>query len=486
MLHNKSTTIVSEIKDFFTSSEKAVNTILNILSSLTLSEKQTGLESKGNNLVKDINKLLLLILFPFFGVKDSWQYERSTLYPVLQHGKDIFYRLLNNSNIDWRKISYKITLQIIGKAQKDNFAKAEEGSDSGRYTCLIVDDTDLPKTGKRMEMIGRVFSHVAGKSILGFKGLFMGYHDGKSFYALDFSLHGEKGKNKKKPYGLTNKQLKARYTKKRASKSQGFKRKEEYSMSKIDRMIDMIKAAIAKGIRFDYLLVDSWFTCFALVKFIKTRRIATHLVGMAKMGKTKYLFNGKKLTAREIIDRLRKSRKVKHSKGLSCYYSEALVDFNGIEVKLFFSKTTKRGKWYVLLTTDTTLKFEQAYKVYSTRWSIEVFFKEAKQHLGLGKNQAQDFDSQIASTTLTMIQYNLLSLAKRFTGYESLGELFRNTKAETLELTVAEKIWKLIVEVLSEIARFLEIDIEPLMQKLITDNERFIKLLNYSTLLQAG
>ncbi len=85
-----------------------------------------------------------------------------------------------------------------------------------------------------------------------------------------------------------------------------------------------------------------------------------------------------------------------------------------------------------------------------------------------------------------MIQYNLLSLAKRFSGYESLGELFRNTKAETLELTVAEKIWKLIVEVLSEIARFLEIDTETLMQKLIADNERFIKLLNYNTLLQAG
>jgi hypothetical protein len=29
---------------------------------------------------------------------------------------------------------------------------------------------------------------------LGFKGLFLGFHDGKSFLGLDFSLHGEKGK----------------------------------------------------------------------------------------------------------------------------------------------------------------------------------------------------------------------------------------------------------------------------------------------------
>jgi hypothetical protein len=40
MLQNKYTTIVSEVKDFFTSSEKVINTILGILSSLTLSEKQ--------------------------------------------------------------------------------------------------------------------------------------------------------------------------------------------------------------------------------------------------------------------------------------------------------------------------------------------------------------------------------------------------------------------------------------------------------------
>jgi hypothetical protein len=53
-----------------------------------------------------------------------------------------------------------------------------------------------------MELIGKIFSHVTHTSNFGFKGLFMGYHDGKSFFSLDFSLHGEKGKNQNKPYGL--------------------------------------------------------------------------------------------------------------------------------------------------------------------------------------------------------------------------------------------------------------------------------------------
>ena len=248
MLPNKSTTIISEVKDFFTSSEKAINTILNILSSLTLSEKQTGLESKSNNKVKNVNKLLLLLLFPFFGIKDAWHYEDSALYPVLSRGKDIFYRLLNDSSVNWRKISYKFSRQIIDKAQ---VKKGDEGQDTQPTRCLIVDDSDLPKTGRKIEMIGRIYSHVTGRSILGFKGLFMGYHDGKSFFALDFSLHGEKGKNKKKPFGPTKKQLKERYSKKRPKDTEAYKRKEEYFTSKIERMIEMIRTAINKGIRFD-------------------------------------------------------------------------------------------------------------------------------------------------------------------------------------------------------------------------------------------
>ena len=75
MLQNKSTTIISEVKDFFTSSEKAISTILTILSSLTLSEKHLGVESNCNNKHKTINKILLVVLFPFFEVKDAWHLD---------------------------------------------------------------------------------------------------------------------------------------------------------------------------------------------------------------------------------------------------------------------------------------------------------------------------------------------------------------------------------------------------------------------------
>ena len=139
-----------------------------------------------------------------------------------------------------------------------------------------------------------------------------------------------------------------------------------------------------------------------------------------------------------------------------------------------------------MLSTDLELTFEQAYKIYSTRWSIEVFFKESKQHLGLGKCQSQDFDAQIGAITLSMLQYNMLSVAKRFSDYETLGELFRSANAEIIELTIAERIWLIIIEIIAQLADLLDIDTEVLMEKIITDNQKFEKLLNYKCLMQAG
>ena len=47
-----------------------------------------------------------------------------------------------------------------------------------------------------------------------------------------------------------------------------------------------IAAAMERGVRFDYLLVDSWFTNTKRVRFISSRHIKCHLLGMIKLGKS--------------------------------------------------------------------------------------------------------------------------------------------------------------------------------------------------------
>lgn len=82
----------------------------------------------------------------------------------------------------------------------------------------------------------------------------------------------------------------------------------------------------------------------------------------------------------------------------------------------------------------------KGFKALKLRWSIEVFFKEAKQLLNLGGCQSNDFDAHIANTTISMIAYILLSFRYRYEHYESMGELFRVMNAECLHQTLDKSL----------------------------------------------
>ena len=480
MLQRKVTTNISELNNFFTSSEKVCDTVLRIIRSLKLNSKHFQLTGNNRTTYAPSEVLMVLLIFPLLQLSNVRAYSQSILVKLFKGGKDVFYRLKNNDRVNWRSISYHVTMKLIKKSEAHSI-----GNPTG-CKCLIADDTDMPKTGWSIELIGRIWSHVSNSSMLGFKGLFLGYHDGKSFYGLDFSLHGEKGKNEKKPYGLSLKQTKDRFTKKRSKESAASTRKAEYFTKKTENLLMMIRTAISKGLCFDYLLVDSWFVSDALVTFVIGCKKKYHLLGMAKMGKTRYNFNEKAMTAKELVEKQKRNKKVKRSRKLNVWYSFVDVDFKGNLVRLFFCKTTHRGNWNVLLTTNSKLDFEEAYRLYSIRWSIEVFFKEGKNHLGLGKSQSLDFDAQIADTTISMLQYNILSLAKKFLDYESMGELFRQAGNETLELTIVEKIWGYLIELLSIISELFEIDMEEIMDKIASDNHAITKILKMKAALNAA
>ena len=104
----------------------------------------------------------------------------------------------------------------------------------------------------------------------------------------------------------------------------------------------------------------------------------------------------------------------------------------------------------------------------------------------LGKSQSLDFDAQIADTTISMIQYNILSLAKRLLVYQSLGELFKQAGVETLELTIVEKIWGYLLELLKLIADIFDIDMEQILDKIADDNQSITKIIKMNAALNAA
>ena len=465
MLQDKYINNLHEMKGFFTRGEKASDTILDfyrnfINASLT---KEINSTKKRGYQGKDI--LLELMLLPFFMVSSIRVLILSGINKITDAEKDVYYRFKNRSDIDWRKLQRNIAKRFI------KLSKNQDESLIDSVKCLIADDTLLNKSGRKIEFIGKVYDHaVQHGMVLGFKMLLLGLWDGKSFIPLDFSIHSEKGKNKKRPYGLSKKELSARYHKKRDSGNAGAKRVRELTTNKIVNLIKMIKRAVKNGFEANYLLVDKWFVSEDFIKEIrKIKKGALHVVALCKMDKRKYVYNGKEYSAKQLL-KLRKSFS-KRSRKINAHYVEIDVIYKGMKLKLFFSRFSKRGKWQLLITTDLQLTYNKAIEIYNIRWIIEVYFKESKQYLNLSHSNSNDFDGQIADATISMIQYIILSLNKRFLSYETTGELFRESQKQLIELTIANRMWKLFIAIQQRILELFEIDIETLYEKIINDKK---------------
>lgn len=465
---HKVTEFLSEIGSFFKKDDahNAMYSIMDVIKWLRMTETSLfGMKSKCNNVYPFLQVFQALLLYPCFMIRNPYHFSESSLGSLLGCKKDVFYRFMSDSRIDWRKLVYHLTLQLWRKI------RVRTGN-SESTTCLIVDDTDFPKTGRRIENIGRVHSHVQNRSILGFKALFLAITDGTSQMILDFVLLGEKGKRGN--FGMSDKELKQRFTKERDCRNALQERIGEYTAKKTDLMIEMISRAIKKGVRFRYVLADSWFACKDIIRFIRSRHIKCDYLGMIKVGengKTKYSFEGKNYTAPALIKLLTGRGQRKYSRKLRSHYIVADVMFADTQVRLFFVRRGKNGAWNGLMTTDVRLGFFEAYRTYSQRWALEVVFKEAKGLLGLGKCQANNFASQIAATSMTALQYNILSLVKRFAAYETMGKLFANVCKESLELSVTERIWGALQELVIAIAELFGLTDEDIYDAMINRTE---------------
>ncbi len=389
------------------------------------------------------------------------------LSPKTSGKKDVYYRALGNQKLNWRNILYLFVKNYL--SLDPNFPRPKDD-----VKCLIFDDTSIAKTGKKIEGISKTFDHVSHAYILGFKLLVAGYWNGSIFIPVDFSFHRESKKRKVGKYGLTSKESRNQKKHKRDNLLPAAKRFLELNMKKSDMVIQMFKRVNQRRIHVDYILIDSWFTTMELIsKFLSINK-NVHIIGMYKYN-SKVEMDNKEFTIkqlRSIKTKLKRSRKHKF------YYHDFIGKIDGVDVKIFITKRGRNGAWHTILSTNTSLGFVRMIEIYHTRWTIEVFFKEAKQLPGLEKNQSTNFDVQIAQTTITMIQYLLISLKFGQQAYETLNGLFKDMKQEYIEHKLNERILMAIVEILAVLDFLIsDFDLDDTISKLIdyADDPQFIK-----------
>jgi predicted nucleic acid-binding Zn finger protein len=468
MLLSKDINKICELKNGFTQMWLEPEFILSSLKSFSFSDLCKCIDPVKMRGYSFQAIFTILISLPFIGAASVNSMVNGVIKHNVEAGKDTFYRIKNNSGICWRMILWLF-------ATKFKKLTESEEEETKAIKCMIFDDTVIAKTGRCIEKISRVWDHVSNSYMLAFKMLLMGYWDGVSFIPLDFSYHREKGKNKEKLFGLKKKELEKQHKKKREAGSFNYERAAEADMSKIDCAIKMFLRAISQGFKIDYVLVDSWFTCSAFIDaVVSVKKQVVHFIGMYKIPKTKFRYSEEMYTHSQIRNMLGKAKRCRK---LGFYYKEATVFYGDKKLKLFFSKQGKNGKWKVFICTDTSLSFIKMIEIYQIRWSIEVFFRETKQLLRLGRCQSNDFDAQIADATITMVQYILLTCRFRYENYESKTGMFLQIKEETTLQRLNQRLWGLFLEVVRVISEIFEdIDHMQLFEKIIQNEETYTKI----------
>jgi len=468
MLQDKDIAKIQEIKTLFTDSwiqpeffSKQIGLFdFTKASKIFMAIKRSGVP------VWDIIKLLLIL--PFSNVKSIHSMYNTKMAPEVKGQKDTYYRLLGNQKINWRNILLLFAKRYL--RLDDRFSKPVDDT-----KCLIFDDTEIVKTGKAIEGVSKIHSHVTRTFVFGFKLLVAGYWNGSVFVPVDFSFHRENKDNTKKKYGLSKKEYKNQKKTKREKNLPVLRRFKELNSKKNDIIIQMFKRINQRKIVVDYILIDSWFTTITLLaKFMEINK-SINIIGMYKYN-SKVIIEDKERT----IKQLRNSKKgIKRSRITGFYHMSFVGEINGLTVKVFLTRKGKNGAWHTIISTDTSLSFNRMIEIYNIRWSIEVFFKEAKQLLSLGKSQSTNFDVQVAQTTITMIQYLMISLKYRMEAYETINGLFKDVKQDYIEHKLNERLMSVIIEILL-VLDFLgvEFDIETTISNLICYSDKFNFLKN--------
>jgi hypothetical protein len=426
--------------------------IKELFAALHIQSHLTGAGIRKYEGFRPVHLLFVLTNLVFLHIKTVHDLLHRPLQSLLQAQKDAFYRF-KKADWSWGPF-YRRFLAYLGRRL--------HWSLTARDHCFILDTTTLPKRGKRLENLSFVYDHSQGKTVKGYEILTLGLLTPRNFYPVDFGHHFSQTAPPEAP--------EARPMKSRGEVARRLQEARE--LSKPALALKMLKKALAQGIPTLYLLVDAWFTSPKFCQGVQD--LGLHVIGRLKRDHTLYYRDGTGYRLDQLYQ-AHKGRLVKAPElGLSLTLAPVRCG-NGLKGAIVLTKGYKEpdletrpgGKikaeppWAAFFTTGLTLTAVQVIQKYLGRWAIEVFFKEAQQRLGLGREQGRSFAAQVFSITQAFFRYSLLAyLLEHDKQAQTIGDLFRQLEEETGKLTYLERLWQYLVTflqtVLNTLAQFCD------------------------------
>jgi IS4 transposase len=348
--------------------------------------------------------------------------------------KDTYYRLLQNSSYNWRKLLSLSTLKIIKLLHKVQSTSS--------IKVFIVDDTVEGKTGKYIEgSRDALWSNKEKRTIRGINVVSLNYSDGYSNFMLDFCF--TMGNYARVKFEEFTQELDVR--------SIAYKRRLEIMGGKSEIAIDMLKRAVKSGIYADYLLVDSWYSKPAFIK--EMNNLGLRVISRIANNNKIWNFTDKEKTLNAIYEKhkqLKNAKAGQYGKKIRFTYFSCVVEHkNAGKLKIVFIKTT--DNLIPIVSTDLTLNDEEIIEIYKRRWDIEQGYKELREYFGFGQEENRIYEALIARMTLSFFAYNIVSYINRMSHEpKTIGGLFKDLECELYTLSIAMQAF---IDIMDKIAQ---------------------------------
>ena len=410
--------------------------------------------------------VFLLLLWKWLNTSSIAMFSKKSLGTFSNARKDVMYDLLKREEINWRKLNTQTAKAVY---QQNKLHRS-------RVKAFVLDDSIKIRKGKKMEGVSSHFDHVTGRHVMGQQVLTLGLATEEAFLPVDSQIYISNVKEQalirphKEGRSITSK----RYT-------------EATTQTKPEMSASMMRRAIRSGVGADYLLADAWFGTKPMIRTALELDVCAIL--RMKKSKMKYrrVVEGQaiQLNAQALYTLMvrRKWAKVRGMpwKAVSLDVELDLAEKDEKEprwkpMRLLFVRGLKetdkvdasKKDWALFLTTDLHLSMSRILETYALRWGIEVYFKEAKQHLGFLKEQTITFASHTASIHLCAIRYLMLVDNKLAGKNTPIGGVRSQMQDQLDSLSFAGRLWLIFRTIISgtldELKSILGCSVDTVMQ----------------------
>jgi len=261
---------------------------------------------------------------------------------------------------------------------KENLEGIEEGG------VLILDDSFIEKTGKSMDGVGYLYDHSKKKSILCHDIVSTLYINGNRRVPLYFN-----------PY----------------LKKEVAEELDIWFKTRIEIAIELLKKSFL-WVKPRVVVFDEWYMSKELLEFLNSYRVTW--VSMAKSNRLVLQGNGTWVNLREYARGIPKSCFKRIDKELEerryrWLYETKVVMKNVGEIKLVILKERINSRnCKFIVSNDISMEGLKVFEYYKKRWSIEVFYRDCKQYLGMGDYQVRKLDAVVIHLHLVFLAYTLL------------------------------------------------------------------------------